>query len=81
MPSISPFWPASMVSVCPSCSQDISEDLKSEKIDVAKSKASELKTAMDHAVEKSDALESDLDKITEQLSEIREKQTTRQSKH
>jgi DNA repair exonuclease SbcCD ATPase subunit len=62
--------------VCPSCSQDISEDLKSQKIDTAKSKAGELKTAMDHAVEKSDALESDLDKITEQLSEIREKQTT-----
>ena len=60
---------------CPSCSQDISEDLKRSKMHEAESKASELKTGMDHATEKSTAVESDIDKISAELSEIREKQS------
>lgn len=60
---------------CPSCSQDISEGLKSSKIEVAKSKAAELQQGMDHASSKSADLESDIKRITDELTSIREMQS------
>ena len=59
---------------CPSCSQDISPGLKTEKIEAAKSKAAELQSAMEHASEKSGTLESDIERISDDLTKIREKQ-------
>jgi len=60
---------------CPTCSQDIGEGLKTSKIDAAKFKAAELQEGMVHATEKHSALESDIEGISQQLSEIREKQS------
>lgn len=61
--------------VCPSCSQDISEGLKTTKIEAAKAKAAELQQGMDHAATKSADLESNLKRISDELAEIRERQS------
>ena len=61
---------------CPSCSQDISSELKQTKVKSAQAKASELQEGMAHASERSTALESDIEKISSDLSDIREKQST-----
>jgi len=61
---------------CPSCSQSISEDLKQTKVSAARSKAKELQDAMDHASEKSSSLEDDITQISNELSDIRDKQAS-----
>ena len=61
---------------CPSCSQDISEDLKRDKITEAQSKAKELQEGMDHASEKSASLDEDIKRIADELTSVRQKQST-----
>lgn len=59
---------------CPTCSQDLAEDLKKEKLSAAKSKAKELKSAMDTAATESNAVGESIETLTDQLNDIREKQ-------
>ena len=59
---------------CPTCSQDIDEDFRSNKLTSAKDKAKELKSAMDRATTESAALESSLSIANESFAEIRDKQ-------
>ena len=61
---------------CPTCSQDLAEDLKTEKLSAAKSKAKELKSAMDTAATESNAVGESIDTLTDQLNDIREKQNS-----
>ena len=61
---------------CPTCSQDISDEVRSTKLADSKAKAKELKEAMDHASEKSIDLEADIKRITDKLNRVREKQST-----
>ena len=61
---------------CPTCSQDISDEVRSTKLADSKAKAKELKEAMDHASEKSIDLEADIKRITDELNRVREKQST-----
>jgi len=56
---------------CPTCSQDISSELRQEKLDEAKAKAKELKTAMDRATKKSNDILTAIQGATDALSEIR----------
>lgn len=58
---------------CPSCSQDIGEDLRSQKLSTAKVKASELQKAMDDANEQSAAVESNIERLNTIANDIREK--------
>jgi DNA repair exonuclease SbcCD ATPase subunit len=62
--------------ICPTCSQDISERLKREKISSAQEKARDLQQGMDHATEKSASLDEDIQRISDELSSIRERQST-----
>lgn len=64
---------------CPTCSQDIDSELRQSKLSAAKSKAKELKSAMDTAAEESTSVEQNITRLSEQLSEIREKQSNIQS--
>lgn len=57
---------------CPTCSQDISSELKAEKIEISRAHAKELHSAMEDAAKLYDNVESDLEKIDKQLSEINE---------
>jgi DNA repair exonuclease SbcCD ATPase subunit len=59
---------------CPTCSQDIDEDFRTEKLTSAKDKAKELKSAMDRATTESTSIESSLSIANESLTEIRNKQ-------
>ena len=59
---------------CPTCSQDIDEDFRTNKLTSAKDKAKELKSAMDHATTESASIESSLSIANESLTEIRNKQ-------
>jgi len=52
---------------CPTCDQDIAEDLRTSKKDAATSKAKELKHAMDKAKEKLTEYQSEIDSLEEQL--------------
>lgn len=61
---------------CPTCSQDLAEDLKTEKLAAAKSKAKELKSAMDTAATESNAVGESIETLTNQLNDIREKQNS-----
>ena len=61
---------------CPTCSQDLAEDLKTEKLSAAKSKAKELKSAMDTAATESNAVGESIETLTDQLNDIREKQNS-----
>jgi DNA repair exonuclease SbcCD ATPase subunit len=60
---------------CPTCSQDISPDLRQEKLSYAKSKAKELKSAMDRISVESAAVEQAIQRANDALSQIREWQT------
>jgi DNA repair exonuclease SbcCD ATPase subunit len=60
---------------CPTCSQDISPKLREEKLTFAKSKAKELKSAMDRAAIESTAIEQSIERANDSFSEIREKQS------
>ena len=59
---------------CPTCSQDIDEILRNEKLSSAKAKAKELKSAMDSASLESTAVEQSIEQVTADLTDIREKQ-------
>lgn len=60
---------------CPTCSQDISNELRSSKLDDSKAKAKELKEAMDHAFEKSTDIQTNIERITDELTGVRSKQS------
>jgi DNA repair exonuclease SbcCD ATPase subunit len=61
--------------ICPTCSQDISEELRQTKIKASKVKAKELTSVMDCATEESAAVEQVVQRATDRISEIREWQT------
>jgi DNA repair exonuclease SbcCD ATPase subunit len=58
---------------CPACSQDISEDLRSEKLASAKTKATELQEALDNVAEQSALVESTLERLNDASGQIRDK--------
>ena len=58
---------------CPTCTQDISPDIRHSKLDCAKSKAKELQEAMADANTQSVDLESTLERLTTLAEQIREK--------
>ena len=58
---------------CPTCSQDIGEDLRSEKLASAKTKASELQEALDNVAEQSALVESTLERLNDASSQVRDK--------
>ena len=58
---------------CPSCSQDISDDLRSEKLSTAKDKASEIQKALDDVAEQSTIVESAIERLNDTSNEIRTK--------
>lgn len=61
---------------CPTCSQGIDQDLKSTKLAAAKGKAAELQAAIEDVTKESTTLESTLERLTEGLELIKEKQQT-----
>jgi DNA repair exonuclease SbcCD ATPase subunit len=58
---------------CPSCSQDISDDLRSEKLSTAKTKASEIQKALDDVANQSIIVESAIERLNDTSNEIRTK--------
>ena len=58
---------------CPSCSQDIDPDLRSEKLSTAKAKASEIQKALDNVSEQSSIVESAIERLNATSDEIRTK--------
>jgi len=58
---------------CPSCSQDISADLRSEKLSTAKTKASEIQKALDDVAEQSATVESTLERLNDASAQVRDK--------
>ena len=58
---------------CPTCSQDINADLRSEKLSTAKAKASEIQKALDDVSEQSSLVESTLKRLNSTSDEIRTK--------
>ena len=56
---------------CPTCSQDISPELRDEKLTYAKGKAKELKSAMDRAVIESSSIEENIQRANDAFSVIR----------
>lgn len=61
---------------CPTCDQDIGSELRSEKMEQAKSKAKELQSAMGKLTEESTQVESSISIANDSLSEIRDKQSS-----
>ena len=61
---------------CPTCTQDISETVRQEKLSSAKAKAKELQSATDKANTEGASVEESLQRVHSQLSDIREKQST-----
>ena len=61
---------------CPTCSQDISEELRQSKMESSKEKARNLKSAMDKLTEESTDLEQNIEVANARAEEIREKQST-----
>lgn len=61
---------------CPTCDQDIGSELRSEKMEQAKSKAKELQSAMGKLTEESTQVESSISNANDSLSEIRNKQSS-----
>jgi len=59
---------------CPTCNQDISESLKSTKVEAAKTKATELQEAMDNATKISADMEQSLESLNTQIQSISAKQ-------
>lgn len=64
---------------CPTCSQDILNEIREEKLIAAKAKAKELKSAMDTASRESASVEENITKLSDALNWVREKQSTIQS--
>ena len=60
---------------CPTCAQDIGAELRSEKMEQAKSKAKELQSAMGKLTEESTQVESSISNTNDALSKIRDKQS------
>jgi len=58
---------------CPTCSQDISADLRSEKLSTAKTKASEIQKALDDVAKQSITVEDTLGRLNTTVDEIRTK--------
>jgi DNA repair exonuclease SbcCD ATPase subunit len=58
--------------VCPTCSQDIDDDLRHEKLSIAKSKAKELDTAIFDASEQSTVVESAIKRLNSISEQVRE---------
>jgi len=61
---------------CPTCEQDINEDLSTRKLTEAKDKAKELTSAMNKIATESTALEESLNNSNTQISNIRDIQST-----
>ena len=61
---------------CPTCSQDISSELRDKKLNDSRNKAKELKSAMDKLTTESTFLEQSLLSANNTLTEIREWQST-----
>jgi hypothetical protein len=59
--------------ICPTCTQDIGDDIRTSKLDSSKARAKELNEAMVHASEQSTTLESDLERLSAIAESIREK--------
>lgn len=59
---------------CPTCSQDISSDLRSEKLTSAKTKAKQLSEAMEKLSKESSATEASIWETQDLLSEVRSRQ-------
>jgi len=57
---------------CPTCSQDISTDLRDQKLFEAQNKAKELKEAMDRITTESADVESNISELNQLLSEVQE---------
>jgi len=62
--------------VCPTCDQDIAEDLRKNKKDAATSKAKELKSAMDKAEEQQKQYQTEITTLEEQMSSCLADQNT-----
>jgi len=58
---------------CPTCSQDINADLRSEKLSAAKAKASEIQKALDDVYEQSSSVESNIERLNDTSNDIRTK--------
>jgi len=58
---------------CPTCSQDIDSELRSEKLATAKSKASEIQKALDDVAEQSTIVEDALGRLNTSSDEVRTK--------
>lgn len=59
---------------CPTCSQDISSDLRTEKLTSAKTKAKQLSEAMEKLSKESSATEASIRETQDLLSEVRSRQ-------
>ena len=60
---------------CPTCSQPISEELRTEKLSASKSKAKELQSAMDKAADEQNKISKLIDSASAKLEGIKEKQS------
>jgi DNA repair exonuclease SbcCD ATPase subunit len=58
---------------CPTCSQDISEELKRSKLSTSREKATQLNKALQDVAEQSAIVESNLDWLNDTASQIRDK--------
>jgi len=58
--------------VCPTCSQDIDDDLRHEKLSIAQSKAKELNKAISDASEQSAVVESTIERLNSIAEQVRE---------
>ena len=61
---------------CPTCSQEITESVRNDKLQSSKEKAKELKDAMDEASIKSGEIEDSITQVSTDLNDIRSKQST-----
>jgi len=61
---------------CPTCDQDIAEEVRRSKKDAATTKAKELKSAMDQAEEKQQQYQTEIDSLEEQMSSCLADQNT-----
>ena len=59
---------------CPTCEQEIGQELRDRKINEAKNKAVKLKEALDDVATESTSVISDIDDVNETVQEIRDKQ-------
>lgn len=59
--------------VCPTCTQDIGDDIRMTKLETARSRAKELQEAMVRVSQQSASLESDLERLSKTTELIREK--------